>query len=737
MSWKFVKSEEGFKKYREHWDSLNRMTHNHLLLDSHFLEPLVRFFDKNQTLMGVSDDTKYPGVVLVENSGIGFWRTFQPSQAPIGPIILGNSQDIDFQISKLIQYLPGFTLGFGATQQDPDFDFFKDCHSVGKIRKISYIQTAKISIKGTFQNYWESRGRDLRVNLRKRLRRLEKEGIKINLLVDRDPEKVEECIHQYGFLEETGWKGKTGTAVTPANLQGDFYKEMLKRFCQQNEGVVYRLQFDQKTVAEKICLRRDKMLVFLKMAYDERYRSYAPGYLLQYEILKRLFEEAEVEIAETYGRVNSGWTDKWTDEFRTLYHLNFYRYSWVQTARDLLKGPQRKIGDGEINGEKGRPTPLETVPSGEHGGREGVHLLHLLGVPKLSQFDKWEFIPAKLNFPKYAGQWKTLNESLEDHPLLDPRFVEPLVQHFSSPSTLLCISKNKDYPGMVLVEPGKTGFWGTFQPSQAPIGLILLGNKENVKSQVQGLISSLPRFALGLSVTQQDSAFTYFGEAYKENNDESLEFIDYIRTAKISLTGTFEDYWKARGKDLVGNLARRRKKIEVNGGGVEFCVIREAEKIDECVRLYSQLESSGWKGGRGTAVSFENAQGLFYRDMLKKFCLCGEGVVYQLMLNKTVIASDLCLERNGALIVLKISYDEQFKNLSPSFIMREEVLRKLFAEGNVQIVEFYGRAMEWHKKWTQDIRNMFHVNVYRNAWLRKGKNMVKQLFHDRQKSGSQ
>lgn len=340
---------------------------------------------------------------------------------------------------------------------------------------------------------------------------------------------------------------------------------------------------------------------------------------------------------------------------------------------------------------------------------------------------KWEFHRAKEAFEKYRGEWDALNRICGNHMLLDSQFVLPLVSAFANEEILLGISNDTRYPGMALLERIRKGIWQTFQPSQAPMGLIVFGNKENLNIQMQNLILSLPDFVLGLSITQQDPMCTMFKEIFNDNAKGNVEFLDYIDTARITLSGSFEEYWMLRGKNLRSNIPKLKRKLK--DAELVLRVVWEAEQIDECMQAYCAMETSGWKLSEGTAISYENAQGVFYRDMLKRFCVEGEGVVYQLTLDGIPLASDLCIKRNGVLIVLKTAYHQKFQNLSPSFLMREEILRRLFDERKVGTIEFYGRAMEWHRKWTNEIRTMYHVNVYRNALIRKGRNVLKRVKH--------
>jgi hypothetical protein len=80
---------------------------------------------------------------------------------------------------------------------------------------------------------------------------------------------------------------------------------------------------------------------------------------------------------------------------------------------------------------------------------------------------------------------------------------------------------------------------------------------------------------------------------------------------------------------------------------------------------------------------------------------------------------DLCLETAGALVVLKTTYDETVKVVSPATLMRYEIVKSLFDEGRLHRVEFYGKAMEWHMRWTNDLRTLYHVNRYRWSGVKR------------------
>jgi len=336
MGWNFESAFETFNRHREMWDEINRNCGNHILLDSLFVEALIRHFGSKNTLLGISKDSKNLGMVLVEKTKHGCWQTFQPSQGPIGLILLGNKNDVLEQIEKLIGDLPGHALGFSIFQQDPDFTVFKNLNPCKKVEILEYIKTSRLTLTGTFEDYWKSRGRNLVHNLSRQRRRLIDQGFQLKLAVSRDPGQVADCIRDYGRLEGSGWKAERGSPISEDNRQGIFYREILENFFNRGEGVVYRLLINDKTAASDLCIERNGMMVILKTAYDESFQGLSLGLLLHQEIFGTLFPEGKIRVVEFYGRIRDFHT-KWTDEMRTMYHINFYRYGWVATGRTFFK----------------------------------------------------------------------------------------------------------------------------------------------------------------------------------------------------------------------------------------------------------------------------------------------------------------------------------------------------------------------------------------------------------------
>ena len=326
----------------------------------------------------------------------------------------------------------------------------------------------------------------------------------------------------------------------------------------------------------------------------------------------------------------------------------------------------------------------------------------------------WKFQPAATNFEPLRSLWDATNRALGDHILLDSGFVAPLLKHFSGQPVTLGFNEDAADSGVTLLTSPGLCRWETFQPAQAPIGLFLLKQADSCGQQLHRLLQKLPGFALELSVLQQDPDYSSIPVGQSR---PGIERSDYIDTARIHITGTFEEYWKARGTNLRHNLARRRRRLAEKGFTAELVARRSRGEVSDAIAEYGRLESLGWKGKDGTAVNANNAQGRFYLDVFQHFCERGEAVIYQFVTNGKVVASDLCLLRGEMMVVLKTAYDEEMNEYSPALLMREDIMKQVFAENSIRIVEFYGRVMDWHKRWTEEIRTMYHVTCTRYGWV--------------------
>jgi hypothetical protein len=193
--------------------------------------------------------------------------------------------------------------------------------------------------------------------------------------------------------------------------------------------------------------------------------------------------------------------------------------------------------------------------------------------------------------------------------------------------------------------------------------------------------------------------------------------MDYIATAWIDIDRSFDTYWEARGKNLKTNTRKQRTKLASEGVETTLECISDAARIASAIDDYGLLETTGWKGKDGTAVHADNAQGRFYRKMLENFCAVDRARIFRYRFNDKTVAMDLCIVADQRIVILKTAYDETYKTVSPSTLMRQDEFRHLFDNEGLKRIEFYGKVMEWHTRWTENARTLYHITAYRWALL--------------------
>ena len=324
----------------------------------------------------------------------------------------------------------------------------------------------------------------------------------------------------------------------------------------------------------------------------------------------------------------------------------------------------------------------------------------------------WKVYPIS-EFKNYRDCWQRLNQEVTGSPLLDLAFISPMLHTFSSGNEILaCYESNNTLLAMTILVPG-LGRWTTFQPKQSPIGAWIHCADADLSMLLSTLIKELPGYALVLGVTQQDPDLVP-----RPQNQGTLITQDYIQTLRISLQGDFDSYWQARGRHLRQNMRTQRNKLERNTVTTSLQVSTKPEEVEQAIMDYGKIESAGWKAKGGTAIHLQSAQGEFYLNMLKEFCRQGAAHIFRYWYNDRIAAMDLCIEGNGVLIGLKTTYDESINDkTSPALLMRYEIVKHFFNNQQVKRYEFYGRVMEWHTKWSDELRIMYHINSYRSVPL--------------------
>ena len=148
-----------------------------------------------------------------------------------------------------------------------------------------------------------------RKDLQRNRRRLEALGAVAHVTHSRG-EGLDRAVEAFLSIEASGWKGAAGTALASC--------PHTKRFAQQafanGDCRVDLLTLDGAPIAASVAVFAGRVGFTVKCAYDEHYRSYSAGLLLELEVIRSFLEEGwadHLDAATDRAHVIDGlWTDR-------------------------------------------------------------------------------------------------------------------------------------------------------------------------------------------------------------------------------------------------------------------------------------------------------------------------------------------------------------------------------------------------------------------------------------------
>lgn len=324
----------------------------------------------------------------------------------------------------------------------------------------------------------------------------------------------------------------------------------------------------------------------------------------------------------------------------------------------------------------------------------------------------WSFMTAKEGFSKIAPVWDELNRHLfKGHPLLDSRFVGPLVHHFATEQDLLALRySNGSCTSALLLTPSRRGVWRSFLPSQTQIAPVL----PEPGLDLRELARKLPGSAFVFEMLCQDPLYTSF---VPDRLDLPHEISPYATTLNIQIGGEFQDYWRKRSEGLRRNIRHTLKQLEKEGIVPALRIVDSAHQLSEGLKRYGDVESRGWKGKAGTAIHENNTQERFYKDVLLGFAEQKRAMVYELYLDDRLACSKLGIANDFMLVMLKTTHDEALRKYSPGRIVDYLHLEHEFSNKTFSVIEFYTNAKPELLSWGTNSRVINHITLYRSTWF--------------------
>ncbi|MET4387641.1 CelD/BcsL family acetyltransferase involved in cellulose biosynthesis [Bradyrhizobium sp. F1.4.3] len=180
-------------------------------------------------------------------------------------------------------------------------------------------------------------------------------------------------------------------------------------------------------------------------------------------------------------------------------------------------------------------------------------------------------------------------------------------------------------------------------------------------------------------VALEDAAMASLNEALGRSGLKPRVLSSYIRASLDATQDGDKLLYEALGAKKLKELRRQRHRLEEHGP-VVFDVARKPDEIKSALETFLQLEASGWKGKRGTALIQDVGDATFIRRAVPALAETAQCEIITLRAGATPLAAGIVLRHQDRAFFFKLGIDERFAKYSPGVQLTLELTRHLCAD---------------------------------------------------------
>jgi len=191
-----------------------------------------------------------------------------------------------------------------------------------------------ISLPQSHDVFLRSLSSKLRKDIRRNLRRLEREGFKIDFVDCSDAQWAKDGMNSFFELHQKRWKSRGFEGVFEDQRIRDFNLEIAKVFSQNGWLGLYLLKLSDQPVAALYGFQYNSKFYFYLSGFNPRYYRYSVGNLLFSFVVARCIEEGLTEL--DFMRGAEEYKDRWKTTARWNQRAIIPRKNFFSTLRTLL-----------------------------------------------------------------------------------------------------------------------------------------------------------------------------------------------------------------------------------------------------------------------------------------------------------------------------------------------------------------------------------------------------------------
>jgi CelD/BcsL family acetyltransferase involved in cellulose biosynthesis len=182
------------------------------------------------------------------------------------------------------------------------------------------------------------------------------------------------------------------------------------------------------------------------------------------------------------------------------------------------------------------------------------------------------------------------------------------------------------------------------------------------------------------------AAMKSFAEILRRDGMRPRVLQSHVRACLDATRDADELLQEALGSKKLKELRRQRNRLAEHGT-IRFDVARESADVAAALETFLELEASGWKGQRGTALGQHTGDAAFIRRATVALAETGQCQIVTLRAGDTPVASAIVLRHQDRAFYFKLGVDQRFSKFSPGVQLTLDLTRQLCADPSIRLVD--------------------------------------------------
>jgi CelD/BcsL family acetyltransferase involved in cellulose biosynthesis len=182
-------------------------------------------------------------------------------------------------------------------------------------------EVAIIEIAHDWDSFTKNLSRSHRQGTQKAERRLSEIGdLHLDLMSQLAPEEVEPWLEKVFAVEDSSWKGKSGSSVLRTPGMSDFFLRQARQLAEWGQLEIAILRLEDHPIASLFGFSAKGVFHAHKIGYDPAFSQYSPGQVMFWKILEQLHRQGGWKAFDCIGPMTEA-TSRWRPNTYTIGRL--------------------------------------------------------------------------------------------------------------------------------------------------------------------------------------------------------------------------------------------------------------------------------------------------------------------------------------------------------------------------------------------------------------------------------